>query len=52
MLTDSNGYHGYDFVNNDNYPFDDYGHGTPCAGIIGASGNNALGVTGVCRETG
>jgi subtilisin family serine protease len=36
MWTDSNGYHGYDFCNNDNDPMDDYGHGTHCAGIIGA----------------
>ncbi len=28
-------------------PMDDNGHGTHCAGIIGATGNNASGVTGV-----
>ncbi len=28
-------------------PMDDYGHGTHVAGIIGAVGNNGLGVTGV-----
>lgn len=28
-------------------PMDVHGHGTHCAGIIGASGNNALGVAGV-----
>jgi subtilisin family serine protease len=48
MWTDANGRHGYDFVNNDNYPMDDYGHGTHVAGIIGAVGNNGIGVTGVC----
>ncbi|GGI12659.1 S8 family serine peptidase [Gottfriedia solisilvae] len=30
---------GYDFVNNDNDPMDDNGHGTHVAGIIGAHGN-------------
>lgn len=32
----------------DNNPMDDSGHGTHVAGIIGAVGNNALGVSGVC----
>lgn len=48
---DANGYiddvHGWDFYNNDNDPFDDNGHGTHVAGIIGAVGNNAIGVAGV-----
>jgi uncharacterized repeat protein (TIGR01451 family) len=48
MWTDSNGHHGYDFHNNDNDPMDDCGHGTHCAGIIGAVGNNAKGMTGIC----
>ena len=26
---------------------DDFGHGTHCAGIIGASGDNSLGVAGI-----
>ncbi len=29
---------GWDFVNNDSNPVDDMGHGTHCAGIIGANG--------------
>ncbi len=48
---DLNGYpddwRGWDFVNNDNNPMDDHGHGTHCAGTIGAVGNNAVGVVGV-----
>jgi alpha-tubulin suppressor-like RCC1 family protein len=34
----------------DNDPMDDSGHGTHVAGIIGAVGNNALGVSGVCWQ--
>jgi len=49
---DGNGYiddvHGYDFYNMDGDPMDDHGHGTHTAGTVGAAGNNALGVTGVC----
>jgi hypothetical protein len=51
---DANGYvddvHGYDWVNNDGDPFDDNGHGTHCAGTIGAVGNNGVGVVGVNWE--
>lgn len=40
---------GWDFANNDADPMDDDvdGHGTHVAGIIGAVGNNAAGVSGV-----
>jgi thermitase len=38
---------GYDFVNNDDIPQDDNGHGTHVAGIAAASSNNATGVAGV-----
>jgi hypothetical protein len=51
MWTDANGSYGYNYVNDDNDPMDDAGHGTHCAGIIGAVGNNAEGVTGVCWNT-
>ena len=48
---DGNGYiddtRGWDFVNNDNKPIDDYGHGTYCSGIIAASTNNSIGMAGV-----
>jgi subtilisin family serine protease len=49
---DGNGYVddwcGWDFVNNDNDPMDDNGHGTHCSGTIGAIGDNGKGVAGVC----
>jgi subtilisin family serine protease len=38
---------GYDFINNDSDPMDDLGHGTACAGIAAAAGNNGIGVAGV-----
>ncbi len=47
VYTDSSGNHGYDFVNNDNNPTDDHGHGTHVSGIVGARANNGIGVTGV-----
>ncbi len=37
----------FDFVNNDSDAADDQGHGTHVAGIAGARGNNAIGVSGV-----
>lgn len=51
---DTNGYiddiYGYDFVNDDADPIDDHDHGTHCAGILGAVGNNGVGVAGVCWD--
>jgi subtilisin family serine protease len=44
---DGNGNPGYDFVDNDNDPMDYSRHGTHIAGIIGAVGNNGIGITGV-----
>ena len=48
---DGNGYvddvHGWDWVNNDNDPSDDINHGTHVAGIVGAVGDNGIGVAGV-----
>ncbi len=38
---------GWDFVNNDNNPYDDVGHGTHVAGILGAKGDNTTGIAGV-----
>ncbi|MHB0874501.1 MAG: S8 family serine peptidase [Anaerolineae bacterium] len=38
---------GYDFANGDATPDDDQGHGSHVAGIIGAVGNNGVGVVGM-----
>jgi subtilisin family serine protease len=39
--------HGFDAADNDGDPMDDNGHGTHCAGIIGAEGDNHDGIAGV-----
>lgn len=39
---------GYDFVNDDEDPQDDAGHGTAVAGIVNAIPNNGIGISGVC----
>jgi subtilisin family serine protease len=41
---------GYDFVNEDSFHFDDNGHGTQVAGIIGAETNNSIGIAGIDWE--
>ncbi|MBN1507431.1 MAG: S8 family serine peptidase [Sedimentisphaerales bacterium] len=49
---DDNGYiddaYGYNFAYANNDPIDDNGHGTHCAGIIAAVGNNGLDTAGIC----
>jgi thermitase len=48
---DGNGYvddiNGFNFVANNGNSHDDNGHGTHCAGTIGAEGDNGIGVVGV-----
>lgn len=48
---DGNGWvddvHGIDLASGDSDPLDDSSHGTHVAGIVGAEGNNAIGVAGV-----
>lgn len=52
---DGNGYvddwRGWDFVNDDNNPTDDHGHGSHVSGTIAANTNNNLGVAGVSWQT-
>jgi subtilisin family serine protease len=45
------GPHGWDFVASDDDPTDENGHGTHCAGILGATGNNGRGIAGVNWRT-
>lgn len=52
---DGNGYvddvNGYDFAYGDSNPADDYGHGTACAGLVGALQDNFVGCSGVAPHT-
>jgi subtilisin family serine protease len=54
---DGNGFRddlvGWDFEDWDNEPFDEhaFGHGTHVSGIIGAEGNNGIGIAGVTWKT-
>jgi subtilisin family serine protease len=43
--------HGVNFIENTGDPMDLDGHGTHCAGIIGAVGNNGRGISGVNWKT-
>jgi subtilisin family serine protease/subtilisin-like proprotein convertase family protein len=47
-----NDFIGWNFVANNNNPLDQNGHGTHVAGIIGATGNNGVGVAGVDWQVG
>ena len=43
--------YGANFIDDSGNPYDDNGHGTHVAGIIGAKGNNSIGITGVNLDT-
>ncbi len=44
------GTHGWNVFTRDCNPVDDVGHGTVVAGIVGAVGNNGVGVSGVAQQ--
>ena len=44
------GEHGYDFINYDEDPLDDNGHGSHCSGIMAATANNGVGISGVATS--
>jgi subtilisin family serine protease len=41
---------GWDWWDDENDPLDEMGHGTACAGVVGAVGNNGIGIAGVCWD--
>ncbi len=50
-ITCAAGTHGFNTINESCDPLDDEGHGTAVSGIIGAAGNNAIGIAGISRIT-
>lgn len=44
-------YHDYPLSNYSFHDYDSTGHGTRVAGVIGAEGNNNLGINGICWKT-
>jgi len=50
-LADTSFVAGYDFVNKDEHPNDDNGHGTHIAGIIAQNTNNEIGTAGIAYNT-
>jgi subtilisin family serine protease len=46
-ITCAAGSHGFNAITNTCDPLDDNGHGTHCSGVIGAVGDNGLGVAGI-----
>jgi thermitase len=49
-LGEFNDLHGYNGTDNIADPMDDNGHGTHCAGIIGAEGDNGIGISGINQK--
>ena len=49
-LGEFNDVHGFDGTSKIGDPMDDNGHGTHCAGIIGAEGDNDIGISGINQK--
>lgn len=45
------GKYGYNFIEDNEDPMDEVGHGTHCAGLIAAEANNEIGTVGISRKT-
>lgn len=50
IYRNNKGHYGWNFVTNQPDPFDDHGHGTHVAGIVGAVANPKTGVSGVAQN--
>lgn len=44
------GEHGYDFINYDDDPMDDNGHGSHCSGIMAGKSDNGVGIAGTAKS--
>lgn len=44
------GEHGYDFINYDDDPLDDNGHGSHCSGIMAATDGDGVGISGIATS--